>query len=86
MLSKKLLIVPFIPKTMVRYKDDTFVIQKEENKQNFLKHITNVDLTIEFTVEDTEQDSAIPFLDTLVKLKADNTLSIIVYRKPSHTD
>ena len=27
------------------YVDDTFVIQKEENKQNFLQHINSVDLT-----------------------------------------
>ena len=28
----------------------------------------------------------IPFLDTLVKPEADNSLSITVYRKPMHTD
>ena len=27
-----------------------------------------------------------PFLDTIVKLEADGTLSITVYRKPTHTD
>ena len=69
----------------LRYVVDTFVIQKEENKQNFLEHINSVDLAIKFTVEDT-RDSTIPFLDTLVKPEADKTVSITVCRKPRHTD
>ena len=43
---------------------DTFVIQKEENKQNILEHINSVDPAIKFTVEDIRQDGVIPFLDT----------------------
>ena len=46
------------------YMDDTFVIQKEDHKQNFYKHINSVDLAIRFTVEDNKEDGAIPFLDT----------------------
>ena len=61
--------------------DDTFVIQKEEDKQNFLNHINSVDPTIKFKVENTREDGAIPFLDTQVKPEADNTLSFTVYRK-----
>ena len=63
--------------------DDTFVIQKEEQKQHFLKHINSVDLAIRFTVN-SKENGAIPFLDTTVKPEADNTLSITVYRKPTH--
>ena len=37
-------------------------------------------------VEGNEENGTIPFLDTLVKPEADNTLSITVYRKPIHTD
>ena len=51
--------------------DDTYVIQKEEHKQNFLEHINSVDLTIKFKVDNTKKDGAIPFLDTIVKPKAD---------------
>ena len=47
--------------------DDTFVIQKEENKQNFLQLINSVDPAIQFTVENNKEDGAIPFLDTIVK-------------------
>ena len=74
------------PRLWLRYVDDTFVIQKEENKQIFLEHINSVDPAINLTVEDIKQDGAIPFLDTLVKPEADNTLSITVYMKPIHTD
>ena len=66
--------------------DDAFVIQQEEHKQNFLEHINSVDLAINLTVESNQQDGDIPFLDTIVKPEADNTLSLTVYQKPMHTD
>ena len=37
-------------------------------------------------MEGTQGNVAIPFLDTLVTLLADNSLSITVYCKPTHTD
>ena len=64
--------------------DDTFVIQKEEHKQNILEHINSVDLAIKFTVQDTKEDVAIPFLETTVKPETDNTLSITVGQSPPH--
>ena len=66
--------------------DDTFVIQKEVNKQDFLQHINIVDPTIQFTVENNKEDDAIPFLHTTVKPEADGNLSITVYKKPTHMD
>ena len=66
--------------------DDTFVIHNEVNKQGFLQHINSVDPAIKFTFEDNKEDGSIPFLDTIVKPEADGTLSITVYRKPTHTD
>ena len=66
--------------------DDTFVIHKEVNKQDFLQDINSVDPAIRFTVEDNKEDGSIPFLDTIVKPEANNNLSIMVYRKPTHTD
>ena len=66
--------------------DDTFFIHKEANKQGFLQHINSVDPAIRFTVEDNKEDGSIPFLDTIVKPEVDGTLSITVYRKPTHTD
>ena len=70
----------------VRYLDDTFVIKKEDYKQNFLEDINSVDPAIRFTVKDNKVDGAIPSLDTTVKPGADGRLSFTVYRKPSHTD
>ena len=66
--------------------DDTFVIQKEVNKQDFLQHINSVDPAIQFTMENNKEDGAIPFLDTIVKPKVDGNLSITVYRKLTHMD
>ena len=70
----------------LRYVGNTWGVQREENKQNFLQHIKSVDLTIKFTVENNEEDGAIPSLDTIVKPEADVKLSITVYRKPTHID
>ena len=58
----------------------------QANKQSFLQHINSVDPAIRFTVEDNKEDGSIPFLDTIVKPEADGSLSITVYRKPTHTD
>ena len=62
--------------------DDTFVIQKEIHKHNFIQHINSVDPAIQFAVENNKEDGAITFLDTIVKPEADGNLSITVYRKP----
>ena len=74
------------PRLWNQYVDDTLVIQKEENKQNFLQYINTVDLAIHFTVENNKEDGAIPFLDTIVKPENDGKRSITVYRKLTHTD
>ena len=60
----------------LKYLDDTFGIQKEGHKQNFLEHINSVDLAIRFTMEDNMEDGAITFLDTMVKPEADGRLII----------
>ena len=69
----------------LRFVDDTFVINKAEHSQNLLQHINSQDPHIQFTVEPTQHGS-LPFLDTLVTIQPDNTLSTSVYRKPTHTD
>ena len=84
--QKALTTAPIPPRFWCRYVDDTFIIHKEVNKQGFLQHINSVDPAIKFTVEDNKEDGSIPFLDTIVKPEADGTLSITVYRKPTHTD
>ena len=69
-----------------RFVDDTWVIQWQAHKQAFLDHINSIDPAIKFTVEGTQGNGAIPFLDTLITLQTDNILSITVYHKPTHTD
>ena len=82
--QKALSTAPHPPRFWHRYVDDTFVIHKEANKQGFLQHINSVDPAIKFTV-DNKEDGSIPFLD-IVKPEVDGSLSITVYRKPTHTD
>ena len=84
--QKALSTTPCPPRLWCRYVDDTFVIHKEANKQGFLQHINSVDPAIKFTVEDNKEDGSILFLDTIVKPEVDGSLSITVYRKPTHTD
>ena len=84
--QKALSTAPHPPRFWCRFVDDTFLIHKEVNKQDFLHHINSVDPAIKFTVEDNKEDGSIPFLDTIVKPEADGSLSITVYRKPTHTD
>ena len=83
---KALASATYPPRVWYRFVDDTWVIQKQAHKQAFLDHINNIDLAIKFTVEGTQGNGAIPFLDTLVTLLADNSLSFKVYQKPTHTD
>ena len=85
-MKRKLSVLPPSLRLWMRFVDDTFVIQQEEHKKIFLEHIKKVDTAIKFTVESNQQDDVIPFLDTIVKSEADNTLPLTVYRKPKHTD
>ena len=49
-------VLPPTPKTWV----DTWVVQREENKQNFLQHINSIDPPIKFTLEGNKEDGAVP--------------------------
>ena len=74
------------PRHWFRYVNDTFIIQQQVHKQGFLEHINSIDPAIRVTVEGNQGNGAIPLLDTLVTPKVDNSLSITVYHKPTHTD
>ena len=75
-----------LPRVWYRFVDDTWVLQEQAHKQAFLDHINSMDPAIKFTVKGTQENGAIPFLDTLVTPLADNSLSFQVYRKTTHTD
>ena len=85
-LSKRFSVLPHICRFWHRYVDDTFAIQKEIHKQDFLQHMNSVDPAIQFTEENNKEDGAFPFLDTIVKPEANGKLSITVHRKPTQTD
>ena len=74
------------PRYWYRFVDDTWVIQQQAHKQLFLNHINSIDPNIKFTIKGNQENGAIPFLHTLVKPEADNSLSIRVYHKPIHTE
>ena len=61
-------------------------VQQQAHKQLFLDQINNINPAINFTVKGNQENGAIPFLDTLVKPEADNSLSIKVYHKLTNTD
>ena len=76
---------PNPPKVWKRYVDDTFAICSTEHVDEFTDHINSVDMYIKFTRE-LEKDSCIAFLDTLVTRKQDGSISLSIYRKPTHTN
>ena len=74
------------PRLWKRYVDGTLVILQQSQKKEFLQHITSVDPSIKLTTEEPRQDGSMPFLDALATPQEDGTLTICVYRKPTHTD
>ena len=75
-----------IPRFCHRYVDDTFVIQEEIHKQDFLQHFNSVDPAIQFTLENNKEDGSIPFVDTIVKTEVDgNCLSLCTGNLPTLT-
>ena len=53
--------------------------------QAFLDHLNNQHQRIQFTIE-LEEDNQLPFLDTLVCVENDRTISTKIYRKKTHTN
>ena len=75
---------PHRPRVWLRYVDDTFVVIKKQYLDEFTNHINSQNEYIKFTC-DLAKDGELPFLDTVVKQSDDGTLSVSVYRKPTHT-
>ena len=65
---------------------NTFVAQYPDHKEKFLVHINNIDSAIKHTVEDTQPDGFMPFLDKLVMLEHSGTLTTSVHRQPTYKD
>ena len=73
------------PSKWFRYVDDTWVLIKQSELDKFFDHINNIDPNIKFTQEGLS-DHKLAFLDCLVSIEKDRTLSVFVYRKQTHTD
>ena len=73
------------PKVWKCHVDDVFSIIRKSNLHDFFQHINSLHPKTKFTKE-TEENSQLPFLDTLIQRNRHNTISVRVYRKPTHTD
>ena len=72
------------PKTWKRFVDDSFAIISKNAITSFHDTLNSIDPHIKFTIEH-EKDEQIAFLDMLIS-RRNNSISIHVYRKPTHTD
>ena len=73
------------PRLWLRYVEDTFVILETNETSRFLDHLKSQNVNIKFTQEQCT-NNLLPFLECLVKINSDGSLSTRVYRKPTHTD
>ena len=73
------------PKIWERHVDDVLSVIQRIHLQELLHHINSLHPQTQFT-KGEEQDSILPFLDTLVQQNPDKTISVKVYRKPTHTN
>jgi len=83
--DKKALLCQTPPKAYERFVDDTFSIIKRTHLQIFFDYINSLHPKTQFTIAEAN-DGSIPFLDTLLKRNDDGSISVLVYRKPTHTD
>ena len=77
---------PHPPTFWRRFVDDTFVVIQKTKEDSFFNHLNTIDERIQFTREESRSDGSMPFLDTLVTINGDGSLSTKVYRKKTHTD
>ena len=73
------------PKVWECHVDDIFSVIRKSNLHDLFQHINSCHPKTRFTME-TEENSQLPFLNTLIQRNSDNTISIRVHRKSTHTD
>nr|VZI40131.1 unnamed protein product [Spirometra erinaceieuropaei] len=79
-----LVFAAYKPKFWTRYVDDTFVIIKRQDVQEFNDVLNSVFPDIQFTME-AEANNQLPFLDVLVHRKPNGHLKTTAYRKATNT-
>ena len=73
------------PKVWECYVYDVFSFIRKSNPHDFFEHISSLHPKTKFIME-TEENSQLPFLGTLIQRNSDNTIPVRVYRKPPHTE
>nr|VZI31451.1 unnamed protein product [Spirometra erinaceieuropaei] len=81
---ERLVFSSYPPKFWARYVDDTFVIIKRNDVQDFKALLNSIFPDIQFTMEE-EADNRLPFLDVQVTKLADGNIKTTVYRKATNT-
>ncbi len=74
------------PSNWFRYVDDAWVVIKQNELDCFFDYINQVDPHIKFTQEGLKENKLAFFLECLVSVEEDCTLTVSVYRKATHTD
>ena len=69
---------------MERYVDDVFSIVPKGKRGIMHQYLNSIDPHIKFTVEQPNEEDAIPFLDTFSNSNGEQ-IEVSVYRKPTHT-
>ena len=77
--------LPHRPHLWLRYVNDTLVIQQAKHNQQLLQHINPQEPHIQFTIDEPNQEGALPVLHIFVSPCPNNTLITTVNRKPTHT-
>ena len=62
--------------------DDVCTVVPKNRIQHLLDHLNSIEPSIQLT----ENDGCLPFLDVKIKRSLDGSLSTSVFRKPTHTD
>nr|VZI49592.1 unnamed protein product [Spirometra erinaceieuropaei] len=81
---ERLVFSSYPPKFWARYVDDTFVIIKRSDVQDFKALLNSIFPDIQFAMEE-EADNRLPFLDVQVTKLADGNIKTTVYRKAANT-
>ena len=68
-----------------RYVDDVCTAVPGSRMDELLRHLNSTEPSIQFTHE-VEVDGRLPFLDVQLHRQPDGSVSMSVFRKPSHTD
>ena len=71
-------------KVWKQFVDDVYSFLKRTHLEKFFHHINNPHQNIKFTMEE-ESNGELAFLNTLLK-RNNREISVLVYRKPTHTD